>query len=358
MKTMTAIEPIAVSNKQVILVVDDTPENIDVLSGTLRSEYKVKAALNGEKALKLAFTEPHPDLILLDIMMPGMDGYEVCRALKANPRTHKIPVVFITAKSEVADEQKGLEMGAVDYITKPISPPIVKIRVQTHLALSNQNHILEKKVIERTEQLNQTRLEIIRRLGRAAEYKDNETGMHVIRMSHYARLLAEAISDDQQWIDLIFNAAPMHDIGKIGIPDNILLKPGKLDDKEWDIMRKHPEFGANIIGDHNSELMQMAKEIAITHHEKWNGFGYPYKLKGEEIPLSGRIVAIADVFDALTTERPYKKAWTVEDAVNLINEESGKHFDPELVTLFHKVLPEILEIKVMYAEEKADALAK
>ena len=358
MKTMTAIEPIAVSNKQVILVVDDTPENIDVLSGTLRSEYKVKAALNGEKALKLAFTEPHPDLILLDIMMPGMDGYEVCRALKANPRTHKIPVVFITAKSEVADEQKGLEMGAVDYITKPISPPIVKIRVQTHLALSNQNHILEKKVIERTEQLNQTRLEIIRRLGRAAEYKDNETGMHVIRMSHYARLLAEAISDDQQWIDLIFNAAPMHDIGKIGIPDNILLKPGKLDDKEWDIMRKHPEFGANIIGDHNSELMQMAKEIAITHHEKWNGFGYPYKLKGEEIPLSGRIVAIADVFDALTTERPYKKAWTVEDAVNLINEESGKHFDPELVSLFHKVLPEILEIKVMYAEEKADALAK
>jgi len=358
MKTMTAIEPIAVSNKQVILVVDDTPENIDVLSGTLRSEYKVKAALNGEKALKLAFTEPHPDLILLDIMMPGMDGYEVCRALKANPRTHKIPVVFITAKSEVADEQKGLEMGAVDYITKPISPPIVKIRVQTHLALSNQNHILEKKVIERTEQLNQTRLEIIRRLGRAAEYKDNETGMHVIRMSHYARLLAEAVSDDQQWIDLIFNAAPMHDIGKIGIPDNILLKPGKLDDKEWDIMRKHPEFGANIIGDHNSELMQMAKEIAITHHEKWNGFGYPYKLKGEEIPLSGRIVAIADVFDALTTERPYKKAWTVEDAVNLINEESGKHFDPELVTLFHKVLPEILEIKVMYAEEKADALAK
>jgi len=358
MKTMTAIEPIAVSNKQVILVVDDTPENIDVLSGTLRSEYKVKAALNGEKALKLAFTEPHPDLILLDIMMPGMDGYEVCRALKANPRTHKIPVVFITAKSEVADEQKGLEMGAVDYITKPISPPIVKIRVQTHLALSNQNHILEKKVIERTEQLNQTRLEIIRRLGRAAEYKDNETGMHVIRMSHYARLLAEAISDDQQWIDLIFSAAPMHDIGKIGIPDNILLKPGKLDDKEWDIMRKHPEFGANIIGDHNSELMQMAKEIAITHHEKWNGFGYPYKLKGEEIPLSGRIVAIADVFDALTTERPYKKAWTVEDAVNLINEESGKHFDPELVSLFHKVLPEILEIKVMYAEEKADALAK
>ncbi len=352
---MTATDNSYTDDKQIILVVDDTPENINVLSGTLRSDYKVKAALNGEKALKLAFSEPHPDLILLDIMMPGMDGYEVCQALKSNPSTQKIPVIFITAKSEVEDEQKGLEMGAVDYITKPISPPLVKARIKTHLALSNQNRALEEKVTERTAQLQQSRLDIIKRLGRAAEFKDNETGMHVTRMSHYSRLMAEAISDDSKWIEQIFNAAPMHDIGKIGIPDNILLKPGKLDDQEWDMMRKHPEFGANIIGEHSSELMQMAKEIAISHHEKWNGLGYPNKLKGEDIPLSGRIVAIADVFDALTAERPYKKAWLVDDAVNLINEESGQHFDPELVEIFNKVLPKILEVKAQYAEAKTSS---
>jgi len=348
--------PQPILEKQTVLVVDDTPENIDVLSGALRPHYKVKAALNGEKALKVAFSAPHPDVILLDIMMPGLDGYEVCGALKANPLTKKIPVIFITAKTAVEDEQKGLDLGAVDYITKPISPPIVVSRVKTHLALSNQNRHLEQKVVERTSQLHHTRLEIIRRLGRAAEFKDNETGMHVIRMSHYTRLLAEAISTDREWIDLIFNAAPMHDIGKIGIPDKVLLKPGKLDDEEWEIMRKHPEFGANIIGDDTSVLLQMAKEIALSHHEKWNGFGYPNRLKGEEIPLSGRVVAIADVFDALTTERPYKKAWTVEDAVKLIDEESGGHFDPDIVQVFHRVLPQILEIKAMYAEEKGQKI--
>ena len=341
------------SERQTILVVDDTPENIDVLSGTLRADYKVKAALNGEKALKLALAEPHPDLILLDIMMPGLDGYQVCQTLKADPLTRKIPVIFITAKSEEEDEQKGLALGAVDYITKPISPPIVKARVKTHLALSNQNRFLEQKVRERTEELHLTRLEIIRRLGRAAEFKDNETGLHVIRMSHYARLLAEAVSKDPQWTDLLFNAAPMHDIGKIGIPDSILLKSGKLDDDEWAIMRKHPEYGANIIGEHSSELMQMAKEIALSHHEKWDGTGYPKGLKGEQIPLSGRIIAIADVFDALTTKRPYKQAWTVDDTLQFLNDNSGKHFDPNLIPLFMNLLPEVMEIKEKYGEEQA-----
>ncbi len=342
------------NTRQTILVVDDTPENIDILSGILREEYKVKAALNGERALKIANSDPKPDIILLDIMMPDMDGYEVCRQLKTNPLTQKIPVIFITAKNQEEDEQHGFELGAVDYITKPISPAIVKARVTTQLALYDQNRTLENKVQERTQQLTNTRLEIIRRLGRAAEFKDNETGLHVIRMSHYTRLIAEALSYDDDWVDLIFNAAPMHDIGKIGIPDNVLLKPGKLDDDEWKIMRRHPKIGADIIGDDDSPLLKMAREIAFTHHEKWDGTGYPQRLKGEEIPITARIVAIADVFDALTTERPYKKAWEIDAAVKLIDEEAGKHFDPAIVKVFHSVLPEILDIRDKYAEQPTE----
>jgi len=337
-------------DKQVILVVDDTPENIDVLCGVLRTEFKVKAALNGEKALKIAMSEQKPDMILLDIMMPEMDGYEVCRRLKKNPATSKIPIIFITAKNQAEDEKKGLELGAVDYITKPISPSIVLARVHTQLALYDQNRVLETKVRQRTEELNKTRLEIIQRLGRAAEFKDNETGMHVIRMSHYSRLIAEALEYSDDWAELIFQAAPMHDIGKIGIPDKVLLKPGKLDENEWKMMHQHPAFGAEIIGDHDSELLRMSKEIALAHHEKWDGSGYPQNIKAEDIPLSGRIIAIADVFDALTTERPYKKAWAVEDAIKLINDNSGSHFDPKLVPVFHEVMPEILDIKERYAE--------
>lgn len=336
--------------KTTILVVDDTPDNIDVLSGVLRPFYKVRAALNGERALKIACGEMKPDMILLDIMMPGMDGYEVCRKLKANPATAKIPIIFITAKNQEEDEQKGLELGAVDYITKPISPPIVLSRIKTHLALYDQNMVLEQRVLERTKELKDTRLEIIRRLGRAAEYKDNETGLHVIRMSHYSRFIAEAVEHGNGWADLVFNASPMHDIGKIGIPDRILLKPGKLDDEEWKLMRQHPAFGAEIIGEHSSDLMKMSLQIALTHHEKWDGSGYPNGLKGEETPIAGRIVAIADVFDALTTVRPYKKAWTVEDAIKFIDQNAGSHFDPKLVPIFHNVLPNILDIMETYGE--------
>ncbi|WP_114787059.1 response regulator [Vibrio tetraodonis] len=343
-------------DKQIVLVVDDTPDNIDVMSGILRPDYKVKAALSGAKALKIAASTPKPEIILLDVMMPEMDGYEVCKRLKADSITADIPIIFVTAMNAEEDETYGLELGAVDYITKPVRPSIVKARIKTQLALYYQNRHLEKTVQERTESLISTQLEIIRRLGRAAEFKDNETGLHVIRMSHYSRLMAESMDDvSEKWSNLVFNAAPMHDIGKIGIPDSILLKPGKLDDQEWQLMRKHPEFGAHIIGEHESELLIMAREIALAHHEKWDGSGYPYGLKGEDIPLSARIIAIADVFDALTTERPYKKAWSVKEAVALIDEESGKHFDPSLVAIFHEVMPEILDIKEQYAEaQQAD----
>jgi len=205
-------------------------------------------------------------------------------------------------------------------------------------------------VRERTEELNDTRFEIIRRLGRAAEFRDNESGLHVIRMSHYSRLLAEAYGGSDEWVENVYNASPMHDIGKLGIPDSVLLKPDKLDADEWTLMKKHTEYGAEIIGDHPSELLQMSREIALTHHEKWDGSGYPKGLKGEEIPLEGRIVALADVFDILTTDRPYKKAWTVEDTVKLIDQCAGTHFDPDLVPMFHAVMPEILDIKEQCVE--------
>ena len=338
------------ANKVNLLVVDDTPENIDILSGILRKDYKVKAALNGMKALSNASQEPRPDLILLDIMMPDMDGYQVCEALKANPFTANIPVIFITAKSEEKDEEHGLKLGAVDYITKPISPAIVLARVKTHLALYNQNLALEDKVRQRTDELKHTRLEIIERLGRAAEFKDNETGLHVIRMSHYSRIIAAAMDFDDDWVDLIFHAAPMHDVGKIGIPESILCKPGALDDDEWATMKQHPSIGAQIIGDHEDKLLQTAKEIAMSHHEKWDGSGYPNGLKEGDIPLSGRIIAVADVFDALTTKRPYKEAWPVEKALDLIKDSAGSHFDPHIVEVFLESVPQVLEIKSRFGE--------
>ncbi|MEO2279878.1 two-component system response regulator [Pseudoalteromonas pernae] len=336
--------------KPTVLVVDDTPDNIAVLMSVLKDDYRVKAALDGETALGIATSSEKPDIILLDIMMPNMDGYEVCKRLKSDPTTTKIPVIFVTSKSEVEDEERGFELGAIDYITKPISPPLVKARVKTHLSLHNQAQHLEALVQERTDELNDTRIEIIRRLGRAAEFKDNETGTHVIRMSWFARFLAQEIGQPESWCDLLYNAAPMHDIGKIGIPDKVLLKPGKLDAQEWEIMKKHAQYGADIIGEHPSPILQMAKEVAITHHEKWNGMGYPNGLKGEEIPLSGRIVAVADVFDALTSARPYKPAWTEQKAIALLREEAGQHFDPSLIEPFIAILPKIREIQDKYKD--------
>ena len=337
--------------KQCILVVDDSPENIDLLSEILRDDYRVRVATSGEKALKIAYSDDPPDLILLDIMMPGLSGLEICRRLKANPDRRRIPVIFVTAMTSIEDEQRGLAIGAVDYITKPISPPIVMARVRTHLALYDQSRELERMVIQRTEDLITTRQQIIRRLGRAAEFKDNETGNHVLRMSHYARLIAQAHGLSEEAGNIIFHTAPMHDIGKIGIPDAILLKPGKLDAGEWAIMHQHPLMGAEIIGKHDNELLETARIIALTHHEKWDGSGYPQKLKGDDIPLEGRIVAVADVFDALVSVRPYKKALPLEEAMKYFAGQTGRHFDPQLVDALHRSLPEILRIKEIYADE-------
>ena len=320
-----------------ILAVDDEASNLQLLRQILQDHYRLAYAKDGARALELAAQE-RPDLILLDVMMPGMTGYEVCRALKADPATSAIPVIFVTALTDTSDEVVGFDAGAVDYITKPVSPPIVRARVRTHLSLV------------RIDELRQTRLQIVQRLGLAAEYKDNETGLHVIRMSHYSRLLALAAGMREADADDLLHAAPMHDVGKIGIPDNILRKPGPLDADEWKVMQSHATIGGDIIGRHTHGMLAMAHDVAMTHHEKWNGGGYPNGLAGEDIPLVGRIVAIADVFDALTSERPYKKAWTVERAVEYLQQQRGEHFDAALVDLFLQQLPAICDIKERWAE--------
>lgn len=334
-------------NQQTVLIVDDSTENIDVLNGILSSIYKVKFAKNGKMALVVA-EKFKPDIILLDIMMPVMDGYEVCSRLKANPITKDIPVIFVSAKDQDFDEAKGFELGALDYITKPVSPVIVKARVATQLKLYDQQLELSRQVKEQTKEIADTRLEIIKKLSIAAEYKDKDTGLHVMRMSKYCYIMAKEYGFSDSDAELLLNAAPMHDIGKIGIPDEVLEKPGKLDEAEWEIMKTHSQIGKEILGDHKNVLLKTAAIVALEHHEKWNGKGYPNGVSGDEISVYARIVAIADVFDALTSDRPYKKAWEVEDAVNLIKEDSGSHFDPKIVEVFIKCLPEIVKVKDEY----------
>ncbi|UMR31288.1 response regulator [Massilia sp. MB5] len=328
------------SKHPLILAVDDEASNLQLLRQILQDHYRLVFAKDGQRALELARQE-QPNLILLDVMLPGMTGYEICRALKADSGTAAIPVIFVTALSDPADEVIGFEAGAVDYITKPLSPPIVRARMRTHLSLV------------RIDELRETRLQIVQRLGLAAEYKDNETGLHVIRMSHYARLLGVAAGLNEAEADDLLHAAPMHDVGKIGIPDRILQKPGKLDADEWQIMQSHAAIGAEIIGEHTHGMLRLARNIALSHHEKWDGSGYPKGLKGKEIPLEGRIVAIADVFDALTSARPYKRAWPLEEALNYLREQRGQHFDPALVDLFLAQIDQVDAIRLRWAEQES-----
>jgi len=326
-----------------VLIVDDTPQNISLLNAALMDEYSIIVATSGQQALEICRSMP-VDLILLDVMMPEMDGFETCRALKGDPMTSSIPVIFVTALGESKDESRGFACGAVDFITKPIRESIVRARVRTHLALYDQNRALEQQVLERTAELNATRLEILNRLGSAGEYRDGETGYHVLRVCHFSYVIAIAYGLPKSEADLLYNAAALHDTGKIGIPDSILFKPGKLDPDEWQIMRTHCEIGQKIIGIHQHRLLDAAASIALTHHERWDGDGYPGGLKGCEIPLFGRIVAVVDVFDALTSVRPYKDAWPVSEAIVEIERGRGLHFDPKVVDAFLLVLPELMAI--------------
>ena len=315
-----------------ILIVDDEPNNLQLLRQILKEDYSLAFAKNGIEAL--AAVEKHlPDLVLLDIMMPEMDGYETCERLKKHPATADIPVIFITAMTDVEDESRGFEVGGVDYIAKPVSAPIVQARVKTHLSLV------------RIDELEKSQRAAVYMLGEAGHYNDDDTGVHIWRMAAYCRIIAENFGCSEEYCNFIELAAPMHDTGKIGIPDAILKKPGKLDAVEWEIMKKHSQIGFDILSKSNTSLFEVASQIALRHHEKWDGNGYPDGLAGEDIPLAARIIAIADVFDALTMKRPYKEAWPIEDAVAEIKKCAGSHFDPRLVQTFHNILPTIIKIR-------------
>ncbi len=353
----------------IVLAVDDTEANIDILVETLGDQYELRVALDGESALENV-AEENPDLILLDIMMPGMDGYEVCRRLKSDPGTRDIPVVFLTAVNQEQNETKGLLLGAVDYVTKPFSPDLIKARVNNHLELKKHRDRLEELVTERTRELELTQNVTMCCLASLAETRDPETGGHIQRTQNYIRELARELIKsppydtvlDEEIIDLIYKSAPLHDIGKVGVKDRILLKPGKLTDDEFEEMKLHTVYGRNALRDAENELgrnsfLKYAGEIAYTHHEKWDGSGYPEGLSGNDIPVAGRLMALADVYDALVTKRVYKPPFSHEKAVSIIREGKGSHFDSDMVDAFVNVSDRFKRIAHKLADSDAEKAA-
>ncbi|MFS2218600.1 two-component system response regulator [Massilia sp.] len=367
-------------DKPTILIVDDTPDNIMLLSRLLKDRYNTKVANNGSLALQIAQSTPGLDLILLDVMMPGLDGYETCRQLKANPVTADIPVIFLTAKNQVEDEAMGLSLGAVDYIAKPISPPILFARVATQLTLLDarrqlqaHNENLEKLVQDRTAQLALMQEAIIMAMGTLAETRDNAAvslgDHHIRRTQHYVRALARHLQHHPRFaadltdenIELLYRSVPLHDIGKVGIPDRILLKPGMLDREEFEVMKLHAVYGRDTImlvekhiGGTNGFLM-FAREIAHSHQEKWDGSGYPDRLAGEQIPLSARLMAVADVYDALISRRVYKPAFTHQQALDVMRKGRGTHFDPDVLDAFFEIEGQFAAIAEEFRDAEPDA---
>jgi putative two-component system response regulator len=352
-----------------ILIVDDEPINLSLLTQVLSEKYRVRAGNSGERALQVAASEPRPDLILLDVMMPEMDGYSVLSRLMEDPVTRDIPVIFVTAMEALGDEEKGLAMGAVDYITKPIIPAILLARVKTHIILkrardflNDKNAYLEAEVARRMEENLIIQNASIRALAHLAEIRDPETGDHILRTQSYVHVLAIRLQDHprfsdtitEHFIGLLTRSAPLHDIGKVGIPDYVLLKPGKLTDDEWVIMKTHAELGAQAIERSEKDVAQpveflsLAKEIAHWHHERWDGSGYPDGLAGDDIPISARLMALADVFDALISNRVYKSAMSFDKAREIIAEGRGKHFDPDITDAFLESFDEFVEIARKY----------
>lgn len=366
------------ASKEKVLVVDDETFYIDVLRDLLQDDYKVFVAKDGKQALRRAAAFPRPDLILLDILMPGMDGYEVCRRLKADPLTRDIPVIFLTVKSEVADELQGFELGAADYIAKPMSPPIVRARVRTHLALNHakqelcdHNRLLETRVCERTLELARTKDVAIYCMASLAETRHAETGKHILRTQHYVRILAERLSDhprfghylDKSTIDMLFKTSPLHDIGKVGVRDSILLKPGPLDPDEWEEMKRHAQYGHDalmraeqVLG--TTDFVLMAREIAYCHHEHWNGNGYPRGLSGDDIPISGRLMALADAYDAIVNRRVYKPPFRHQQAAEIIETARGQQFDPDVVDAFLDVQQTFAQIARENPDSESARLAE
>ena len=367
------------ANRSTILVVDDTPDNLKLMSGLLKDLYRVKIANSGEKALGIAASDSPPDLILLDIMMPEMDGYEVCQRLKRDRATRDIPVIFLTAKAETQDEEKGLRLGAVDYITKPISPPVVLARVETHLKLKasadflrDKSDFLEQEVQKRTREVAAIQDVTILAMASLAETRDSDTGNHIRRTQFYVKALAEHLKDhprfapllDDATIAMLFKSAPLHDIGKVGIPDRILLKPGRFEPHEFEIMKTHTTLGRTAI-EHAEQSLGMtvdfltcAKEIAQWHQEKWDGSGYPDGIGGDDIPVAARLMAVADVYDALISRRVYKDGMPHEKAAQIIQDGKGSHFDPDMVDAFLEIQEQFRAIAARYADSDRDLAKK
>ncbi|MBI2308465.1 MAG: two-component system response regulator [Rhodocyclales bacterium] len=359
--------------RQTILIVDDTPDNVRLAATLLKERYRTRVATEGAQALQLAAAWPQPDLVLLDVDMPGMDGYEVCARLQADPLTADVPVVFLTARDRVEEEERGLRLGAVDYIAKPISPPILLARVQTHLALKNarrlladKNAYLEMEVARRMHELGAVQDLTILAMALIAERRDNETGSHIRRTQHYVRLLAQQLRQqprfagffDDATIELLYKSAALHDIGKVGVPDAILRKPGTLTEEEFAVMKTHTVIGHDTLLEVEREIgqpssfLRFAREIACSHHEKWDGTGYPKGLRGEAIPVAARLMAVADVYDAFVSHRVYKPAMPHEQALEIVREGRGTHFDPDVVDAFFGIEDEIKKIAALLADSE------
>ena len=345
------------ADRPVVLCVDDSEEVLALMSKILRAEYFVLTAADAGTALDLAAGQPRPDLILLDVDMPGASGFEVCRVLKSEGNTADIPVVFLTAMQQPESEVEGLELGAVDYITKPITAAVLKARVRIHIALNARRQELERLVKERTTQVEQARLQLIRRLSRAMEYHESASaGNRVMRLSQYAKLLALAAGASPAIAEAMMTAAPLHDIGKLGVPSEVLRKSGKLSAPDWERVKRHPRLGAEIIGEHDDPLLKAARQMALHHHEHWDGTGYPDGLKGNAIPWPGRLMAIVDTFESMTTTQFYRSPLNVLDAAAEIADGAGTRFDPKLVEAFKKALPVFRKVRETYADELGDMI--
>jgi putative two-component system response regulator len=342
--------------RPVVLVVDDSEDMLALMQKALAEEYEVIAAADPGTAIEKAFGEPRPDLILLDVEMPDIDGFEVCRALKGEPVTASIPVIFLTGKTEAQAQVDALELGAVDYLTKSgANAAVLKTRVRMHLALAEHQSELERMVKQRTEQLENSRADLIKRLARVLEFHESQAvGNRVIRLGHYAKLIAQAAGAKPEVADMMQKAAPLHDIGKLGVPSEILRKRDKLSVPDWERVKRHPQLGADIIGEGDDPLLKLARQLALTHHENFDGSGYPKGLKGEAIPWPGRVMAIVDSFEAMTSTQFHRDPLPFERAVGEILRGAGTRFDPKLVEAFNKALPVMQKVKETYADQLGD----
>jgi putative two-component system response regulator len=348
---------VSTNDKPVILCVDDAGDLLALMGKALGEEYRVITANNAGDAISAAMGEPRPDLILLDIDMPDVNGLEVCQALKGEAQTAGIPVVFLTARNTMQQQVEGFETGAVDYITKPFNAFVLRARVRIHVALASRRHELEHLVQERTAQLDRTRTELIRRLSRAMELHESAAvGNRVMRLSHYARLIAQAAGARAEVAEMMSKAAPLHDIGKLGVPSEILRKTEKLSAPDWERIKRHPQLGADIIGEHDDPLLKLSRTLALAHHERWDGSGYPQGLKGEAIPWAGRAMAIVDTFESMTTTQFYRDAIPVERAEGEIIRGAGSKYDPKLVEAFKKALPVMKKVREKYADQLGDLI--